>query len=131
MLSKTKIILLIISFSYSTKANTVVCKTNYSDSFYNYLIVGIKEDSKNFKFLVRITHVKYESIDNFDNFKTTFMLNKEKMKVSTNGQNFISSTDVVLEDLIHSIRLVYIFNDINFEEIKKISFNNKEINITL
>lgn len=103
-----------------------------ADSTLNYYVIGIKTNkNKDMKIIVKLTPISEQNDKIINRIKNKFLFNYSSLKlINVDGKDY-SASDLVIEDFINHVRLIYYFTNVGNKKIRTLELNKKEFKIEL
>ncbi len=132
MCSKNSLLLIcLFSFSYYFTKAEVVFNINERDSFVTYHFIGFKENTNDLKVILKLSPLNDKGEKLLDEFKRVLKLKSNSLKIKTQDNDLVNPEDLVIEDYMEYILLIYYMPKVKIETITKIEFINKEFKLKL
>lgn len=132
MCSKNSLLLIcFFSFSYYIATAEVVFNINEHDSFVTYHFIGYKENMNDLKVILKLSPLNNKGEKIVDELKRVLKLKSKSLKIVTLNNEWVNPEDVVIEDYMEYILLIYYIPKVKIETITKLEFINKEFKLKL
>jgi hypothetical protein len=132
MCSKNSLLLIcFFSFSYYFVKAEVAFNINERDSFVSYHFIGFKENANDIKVILKLSPLNNKGEKIVDELKRVLKLKSKSLKIVTLNNEWVNPEEVVIEDYMEYILLIYYIPKVKIETITKLEFINKEFKLKL